>query len=76
MARRKDCPEKENEYVAIKVMNTQKEGRIDSLTTISQLREVKYIKELQHCYIVHQIDVLYNYPLKELAIVFEYGIYH
>lgn len=74
MARRKDPSARENEFVAVKVMNTQKEGKIDCLTTISQLREVKFIKELSHSNIVHQIEILYNYPMKELAIVFEYGI--
>lgn len=74
MAKRKTDSRDEKEFVAIKVMNTQKEGRVESLTTISQLREVKFIREINNPYIVQEIDILYNFPLKELAIVFEYGM--
>ena len=57
----------------MKVMNTQKEGKYETYTTINQLREVKFIKELHHPNIVRQLEVLYNYSIKESAIVFEYG---
>lgn len=59
--------------MAVKVMNKQKEGNHDSFTTINQLREIKFIKELHHPNIVRQVEVLYNYSIKESAIVFEYG---
>lgn len=75
MAKRKESTNGENEVVAVKVMNVQKEGKIDSLTTINQLREVKLVKELHHFNIIRQIEVLYNYSIKELAVVFEYGIH-
>lgn len=54
-------------------MYPQKENKIDCLTTISQLREVKLIKELCHENIVEPMDFMYNYPKKEFAIVYEYG---
>ena len=66
---------KDGTIVAIKIMHTQKEGNYDCLTTISQLREIKLIKELHHPNIVIERDVLYNYSIKELAIVYEYGMY-
>ena len=65
--------DKEDCYVAVKVMNKQKEGKYDSFTTINQLREIKFIKELHHPNIVRQVEVLYNYSIKESAIVFEHG---
>lgn len=68
--------DKEDCYVAVKVMNKQKEGKNDSFTTINQLREIKFIKELHHPNIVRQVEVLYNYSIKESAIVFEHGTYH
>lgn len=71
MAREKKT---DGKIVAIKIMHTQKEGNYDCLTTISQLREIKLIKELHHPNIVIETEVLYNYSIKELAIVYEYGI--
>ena len=65
---------KDGSIVAIKIMHTQKEGNYDCLTTISQLREIKLIKELHHPNIVIEREVLYNYSIKELAIVYEYGM--
>lgn len=59
--------------VAIKIMFPQKEGKIDSLTTISHLREIKLIKELSNEHIVRELDIFYNYPKKEFGIVYEYG---
>ena len=56
-------------------MNTQKEGKVECLTTVSQLREVKFIKELSHSNIVNQLEIIYNYSIKELSIVFEYGMH-
>ncbi|KAK8829388.1 hypothetical protein WA577_004653 [Blastocystis sp. JDR] len=67
--------DKEDCYVAVKVMNKQKEGKYDSFTTINQLREIKFIKELHHPNIVRQVEVLYNYSIKESAIVFEHADY-
>lgn len=34
-------------FVAVKIILPQKEGKTDCLTTISQLREIKIIKETQ-----------------------------
>ena len=74
MAKRKECSEEENNYVAVKIVCLQKEGKTDCLTTVSQLREVKLIKELHHEHIVRQFDFIYNYPKREFAIIYEYGI--
>ena len=40
---------------------------------ISQLREIKIIKELKNDHIVKELEVFYNYPKRELGIVYEYG---
>ena len=74
MARKKECEEGENNHVAVKIACLQKEGKTDCLTTISQLREVKLIKELHHEHIVQHFDFIYNYPKREFAIIYEYGM--
>ena len=40
----------------------------------SQNTVLKFIKELSHSNIVKQLEIIYNYSIKELAIVFEYGM--
>ena len=75
MAKTKCQDDRPGEVVAVKVMHIRKEGNYDCLTTISQLREIKLIKVLHHCNIVIEEDVLYNYSIRELAVVFEYGMF-
>lgn len=70
MAKRKET---DGPFVAVKIILPQKEGKSDCLTTISQLREIKIIKELNSDHIVKELEVFYNYPKQELGIVYEYG---
>lgn len=72
MAKRKGT---DGPFVAVKIILPQKEGKTDCLTTISQLREIKIIKELKNDHIVKELEVFYNYPKRELGIVYEYGWY-
>ena len=70
MAKKRD---ETQSVVAIKIMFPQKEGKIDSLTTISHLREITLIKALSNEHIVRELDMFYNYPQKEFGIVYECG---
>ena len=66
MAKRKGT---DGPFVAVKIILPQKEGKTDCLTTISQLREIKIMND----HIVKELEVFYNYPKRELGIVYEYG---
>ena len=44
------------------------------LSGYSKNTVLKFIKELSHSNIVKQLEIIYNYSIKELAIVFEYGM--
>ena len=70
MAKRKGT---DGPFVAVKIILPQKEGNTDFIKTISQLREIKIIKELKNDHIVKELEVFYNYPKRELGIVYEYG---